>query len=534
MPQIVQQGAINTTALIVPDLYVQIVPPANLAINGVPTDVVGVVGTASWGPVNLAAIVATASDYATAFGPVMARKYDMGTQVATSIQQGAANFRCVRVTDGTDMAATSDALAANIMLTAKYTGSLGDTLVAYLSPGSGVNTWRVVVTMPGLQPELFDNIPAPPTGATSAQLMAFWQSVVTAINTGIGLRGPSNLIMATIGTGTMPTAPMTATYTFAGGADGATTITAATLIGVDIIPRMGMYALRGQGCSIGVLSDADDYTQYTTQAQYGYSEGTYMILTGPAGDTIANAVLMKQEAGLDDYSCKLMFGDWIYWNDQVNGILRLVSPQGFAAGRLANLSPEQSSLNKELYSVVASQMSGAPGSTQFGMYSSADLGVLFQAGIDVIANPQPGGAYWGVRCGHNSSTNAAINGDNYTRLTNYIAATMAASMGLFVGGLINPTSLKQIRATQLSFFQNMLTVGQLGANLDGSLPYTVVCDESNNPFSLTSLGYCTSTATVTYQAINEKFILNMQGGQTVVQPSTALTQPNSTPATPTF
>ena len=42
---IVQQGSINTTALVVPDLYVQIVPPQNLVLNGVPTDVVGVVGT---------------------------------------------------------------------------------------------------------------------------------------------------------------------------------------------------------------------------------------------------------------------------------------------------------------------------------------------------------------------------------------------------------------------------------------------------------------------------------------------------------
>ena len=35
----------------------------------------------------------------------MARKYDMGTQVATAVQQGAQNFRCVRVTDNTDTAA---------------------------------------------------------------------------------------------------------------------------------------------------------------------------------------------------------------------------------------------------------------------------------------------------------------------------------------------------------------------------------------------------------------------------------------------
>ena len=40
---IVQQGSINTTALVVPDLYVQIVPPQNLVLNGVPTNIVGVI-----------------------------------------------------------------------------------------------------------------------------------------------------------------------------------------------------------------------------------------------------------------------------------------------------------------------------------------------------------------------------------------------------------------------------------------------------------------------------------------------------------
>ena len=65
---IVQQGAINTTALIVPDLYVQIVPPQTLLLNGVPTDVLGVVGTASWGPVGEPTIIGSMGDYAASFG----------------------------------------------------------------------------------------------------------------------------------------------------------------------------------------------------------------------------------------------------------------------------------------------------------------------------------------------------------------------------------------------------------------------------------------------------------------------------------
>jgi len=217
---------------------------------------------------------------------------------------------------------------------------------------------------------------------------------------------------------------------------------------------------------------------------------------------------------VSSYAAKLMFGDWLWWSDQVNATIRLVSPQGFAAGRLANLSPEQSSLNKQLYSVIGSEKSGTPGTGQSASYSSADLAMLLSAGIDVISNPQPGGNFWGVRGGHNSSSNAAVNGDNYTRLTNYIAATLAAGMGQYVGQVITSDLFRRIRATQLAYLQNMLGQGLLGTT-DGSLPFSVVCDISNNPHDRTDLGYVQSDAQIQYQAINEKFIINMEGGQTV-------------------
>lgn len=505
---IVQQGSINTTALVVPDLYVQIVPPQNLVLNGVPTNIVGVVGTASWGPIGQPVITATMSDYAQTFGPIIARKYDMGTQVATAVQQGAQDFRCVRATDGTDTAAQAAINGTTFIFTALYTGSLGNQIVLTMGAGSQANTWRLTVALPGLAPEVYDNVSG--TGA------AFWTALAAAVNQGQGLlRGPSQLVVASAnGTTAAPAAFSLSLGSGNPGTDGASNITALTLVGSDILPRHGMYALRGQGCGIALLADADDPTQYTTQAGFGLEEGIYMMLTGPAGDTISNAVNMKQQVGLDSYAAKLMFGDWLWWSDQVNGVIRLVSPQGFAAGRLANLSPEQSSLNKQLYGVIGSQKSGLPGSGQTTSYSSADLSALLSAGIDVIANPQPGGSYWGVRGGHNSSSNTAIEGDNYTRLTNYIAATLAAGMGQYVGMVINANLFQQIRSTQLSFLQNMLGQGLLGST-DGSQPFSVVCDTSNNPLSRTSLGYVQSDAQVQYQSINEKFIVNIEGGQTV-------------------
>jgi phage tail sheath protein FI len=516
---IVQQGSINTTALVVPDLYVQIVPPQNLLLNGVPTDIVGVVGSASWGPVGKPVIVATMADYAAAFGPLVARKYDMGTHVATAVQQGAQNFRCVRATDGTDTAASLTLPSTAFTFTALHTGSLGNDLQVTLGVGSKASTWRLSVALPGLVPEAYDNIAG--TGA------AFWQNLASAVNTGQGpQRGPSALVTAAANS-TVAT-PVAGTYLFSSGTpgtDGANAVTATILVGIDIPPRTGMYSLRGQRCSIALLADSDDPTQWTTQAAFGLSEGVYMILTGPGSDNIQNAVTVKQNAGLDSYSCKLMFGDWVWWNDPVNGTLRVVSPQGFVAGRLANLSPEQSSLNKPLYSVVGTQLSGTVLSGTNTTYASADLSVLFQAGIDVIANPQPGGAFWGVRGGFNSSSNPAVDGDNYTRLTNYIAASLASGMGQYVGQVVNASLFQNIRATQLSFLQNMLSQGLLGST-DGSLPFSVICDTSNNPPSRTGLGYVQSDAQVQYQAINEFFIVNIEGGQTVQVQSQVL------PATP--
>jgi hypothetical protein len=423
------------------------------------------------------------------------------------VQQGAANFRCVRASDGTETAAAFQVPTTALIFTALYPGTLGNSIAIALAPSQRAGAWRFTVSLAGVAFEVFDNLTG--TGA------AFWAGLQAAINSGQGLgRPPSQLVV--LSPGATAIAPLSFSWTFASGTPGTdgAAVSAAQLVGSDSIPRRGMYALRGQGCSIAVLADADDATQFTVQAGFGLAEGVYMILTGPASDSIATAVSVKQAAGLDSYAAKLMFGDWVWWNDPVNQALRLVSPQGFVAGRLANLSPEQSSLNKPLYGVVGTQKSGAPGAGQSSSYSAAELAVLIGAGIDLIANPQPGGFFWGVRGGHNSATVATTNGDNYTRLTNFIAATLAAGMGQYVGQLINATLFRRIRATQLAFLQGMAGQGLLGST-DGSLPFSVVCDLTNNPDARTGLGYVQSDTQIRYQGIVEKFIVNMEGGQTV-------------------
>jgi phage tail sheath protein FI len=505
---IIQAGSVNNTALIVPDLYVEIVPPQNLILNGVPTNVLGVVGTSTWGPVSTPVIMGSMLDYYANFGPIMPRKFDMGTQLAAAVQQGAQDFRGVRVTDGTDTFASATVPGTALTITALYTGTLGNQIAVTLQPGSQQASWRLTATLPGIQPEVFDNI----TGSGAA----FWLSLASAVNTGAGVqRSASRLItIQPNGNTSTPTSFSLTLGSAASGSDGAAGVTSTRLVGQDTATRTGMYALRGQKCGLALLADADDSGTWTNQAGFSLSEGLYMILTGPAGDTISNAIAVKQSVGLDCYSTKLMFGDWLWWSDQANGLIRLVSPQGFTAGRLANLSPEQSSLNKPLYGVIGSQGSGQPQSGETLAYSSAALSALFSGGIDVISNPQPGGSYWGVRGGLNSSSNVATNGDNYPRLTNYISQSLSAGMGQYVGQVITVALFQNIRGTLLSFLQNMLNQGLLGS-ASGALPYSVICDISNNPPSRTGLGYVQANVQIQYQSINDVFIISLEGGQTV-------------------
>ena len=519
---ITQQGTLNTTALVVPGIYINVVPPGLLAINGVPSNLVGVVGTATWGPVGLPVTCSGPSDCTQAFGPMQNRKYDLGTQVATSAAQLANNFACVRATDGTDVAASVVVLTNCITFSARYTGSLGNSVTVTLANGSRGTTFKATVqigggvtTFPAPLSEVFDNLAAGLTGN------AVWIAIAAAVNSGVSaFRPASKIITAAAGVGI--TAPALGVNTMAGGLDGASTpaLVAATptlILGTDVAPRTGMYALRGKNCALLIVADMDTSSAWTTVDAFAQSEGIYAIQTGPAGDTVSNAAATLGAAGVSSYTTKMMFGDWVYWLDGVNNLTRLVSPQGFLAGRLANLTPNRSSLNQPIASIVGTQKSGAPGTTQAQSYANSDLTVLFNGGLDVIGNPSPGGNYFSCLGGRNSSSNAVVNSDTYTRMTNYLASTLNGGMGKYVGQPITTDLFNNIIGTLNNYLAGLTQQGLLTPNLaDGSPPYQVLCNASNNPQSRTSLGYVQADVQVTYEGVNAQMIVNLQGGATIV------------------
>lgn len=662
---VVQAGSYNVNAVSAPGVVVQILPPNQTLINGVPTNVTLFVGTSIFGPKNSPKRVSSIQQYVQQFGQIQTAKYDMGTAVFSASQQGANNFLCVRVTDGTDLASSALILdtqtpssVPGILLTALYTGTLGNQLQAIVSNGSKTNSYKITISLPNVAPETFDNIIG--TGAT------FWQNAVSAINLGqSGIRGPSNLVIASVvkgvasatitnpgsyttiptltatggggvgatlapimkaiaisvasggtgyvvgdkinlagGTSTTPIAitvatvssgavttftidnagqytvlpsnpisqlnttgvgtgatfnvsgwgidsvnitnsgtgytnpalaisgsgggagtltvgsalpPSLSTYILSGGTNGNSGVISSTLIGNDsATPRTGMYSGRNTDASLGVLVDCDDSTTFTTQVIFGLQEGIYMIGTGPAGQSISAAISAKAAAGIDSYAMKIMTGDWCYWFDQTNNQTRLISPQGFVAGRLANLSPENSSLNKPIYGIIATQKSSAN-----EIYTTADITDLVQAGIDVIANPSPGGNYFSDQTGENTSSNLLTDDDNYTRMTNFLAFTINKSVGPFIGRLQTQSVRLEAKNAIQSFLQALSDAEMIG-DVNGGPAYRVILDSSNNPSNLVALGIMQAYVQIVSLRTIRTFLVNLENGDVSLEASLPL------------
>src|SRR6202043_309167 len=104
-------------------------------------------------------VVGSPAQFQSIFGAVQNRANDLGTAVAIASQQGAQNFRCVRVTDGTDTAASVEILTTCIDITAKYTGTLGNQITVTLAAAPATGAWNVTIGLAATgQAQTFPNI----------------------------------------------------------------------------------------------------------------------------------------------------------------------------------------------------------------------------------------------------------------------------------------------------------------------------------------------------------------------------------------
>ncbi|MFZ4214824.1 phage tail protein [Pantoea endophytica] len=384
-----QAGSLNTSALTAPDLYVQVIAPKTRYINGVATDGLGLVGIGSWGPVNSAFLIGSDTDQALYLGSPQVRKYDLATAAAISLQLGASNLHCVRVTDGTDVAAS------------------------------------------------------------------------------------------------------------------------VALKDVASTTRKGMYALRGTNSQVMNLVDLTDSSAWPTMATFATAEGSYGISQGASGTTYSALSTLLNNAGVDDWHFKAIVGDWPYWKDTVNGVNRMISPATFEAANIAARSPHISTLNKRISNIIATQrqLANQP-------YSTSEIGAINSARLDVITNPCPGGNYFGMRSGRNCSSVQSQNDDTYTRMTNYLSLTIAASFGDVVGQNHTLELRRETKSTLESFLSNLELQGMIG-DPNGGAAFSVKIDASNNTDSQVALGYMVADVQVKYLNVVRYFLVNLEGGGSV-------------------
>lgn len=613
-------GAVNVSALQVPQALVQIVPPQFL-FNGVPTNIGGFVGTAPWGPTNSPKIFSNYAQYTQIYGPTVSRNFDMGGHVILAQMQGAGYFVGVRVTDTTDVAATiavpaglsasgtwtwvatqpvnnstitigtttitfvtgtpsgnqikigatlgatllnavtflnasldaqivqasytlsgvvitatfkvqgtggnSFAIAASsspasnatasaatllggtapatgFTATAKYTGTFGNGIKVIFQTGSQASTIKAIITAPGMNAEVFDNIG---TGLTAN---ALWIAIVSAINNGnASIRPPSSLIVATVGASTAAPVLNVATQ-LAGGTDGASAITTAMMLGIDAQPRTGMYALRNTYCARFDLCDLSDAASWSTQIAFAIDVGAEAISCTAASDTISVAATELSNSGIDDYNIKVIFGDWIIWNDTVTGTpQRLTSPQSVCMGIRGNLSPQNSTLNKPINGIIGTQQS-----LLGKIYGYAEFQAIKIARMDIVALDTTITNNFIFRLGCNTSSNSVISDDSYTDLINFFAKNISIIAAHYLGQTITPDQMRQAKIAFDTNFELARVNGLIG-QLDGSQPYQTVLNLTNNTQQTAALGYEFAYCKLVFFGILKFFIINLEGGASV-------------------
>jgi hypothetical protein len=194
----------------------------------------------------------------------------------------------------------------------------------------------------------------------------------------------------------------------------------------------------------------------------------------------------------------------------------LVSPTAVYQGLAGNLSPEQIPINKPLTGVVATQTS------QTGVLtSSAEESVAQTGGIDFIGRSADlGQDFFSFMTGRNASSNTAANGDEYTRLTNFLVRSLEGAATRSIVGKLqsfradDPTRAKA-KAVLDSFFQDLKNPAS-GSDGYGMIDdFATQCDARNNTPTTVRAASCSPSARSATSTVVRYFVIKLAGGNNV-------------------
>jgi hypothetical protein len=220
-------GQQNLSALSVPAVYADIILPTPFLL-GTPTNIEGLVGAASWGPLNSLIAVSKPVDAALAIGPPVVRTYDMSSYVSAASQVGGSiGFYCVRVSDGTDVAATGtlqSAATGTVTFTANpiaaSTLTINSVAITFVASGAVGNQVNVQGSLSATLAALMAFLATTTTAGLVACNYSLTSNVLT-VNANAGGVGGNAFTLATTVVGAAASAA-----TLLGGAASALTVTA--------------------------------------------------------------------------------------------------------------------------------------------------------------------------------------------------------------------------------------------------------------------------------------------------------------------
>jgi len=257
------------------------------------------------------------------------------------------------------------------------------------------------------------------------------------------------------------------------------------------------------------LAGVTDDTTYTAQANFAFNQGAYAMLARPFSEAYSGAITAKKTVGLVSIATKLFVGEtWIKINDSFNNNQRYITQQGMIAGLLSNLPSQASGLNKIIESSIFVSTYFADQSKR---YTEEDIKTILLNGLDTVANPSPGGNYWALQTGKNTSDNLLANGDEFPRNTNFIAGSIQNFLGPYVGTLQSPSQRLSIK-TALDAFLKGLADQEIIGSTSGGQPFRVVINDSNNPISQIEKGIEVVDITVAFFRVAVAILANLQTG----------------------
>lgn len=438
---------------------------------GLPSSQAGIIGTAIWGPVNQPIRVSSWPEWVRKLGGLDAN-HQLSFDVYEAYNQGLSDAIFVRVTDGTEAAATAtlqDRAATpqdTLTVEAKYPGTLGNRIAVQVLDATfdSANAFRLRVLLDG----------QPVAGEDYDEL-----TIGTDGNVEDKINGVSDYIKVTdmnSATAAPDNRPATGTYQLAGGSDGGAPTDTDYVGAVDTSGnRTGLQALIPYVDELGLVLIPGVTTQTVQAALLQFAENYYFPLALLDGEGAGDSDVESHRSNLGQSSFGAYYYPRAYIRNPLTGSNKYVSMSAIMAGYIARVDASRQegpakapANNPEFYPTILGLER---------ILDEGQVGRFNELGINcarVFRNR--GIRMWGART---LSSDLRWRYITSRRIFQYAARSLKQAF-LDVPFEPNYTRLwDQIKRSARGFLDTMVRDGMLeGPEGQG---YVVICDETNNP-----------------------------------------------------